>query len=241
MAGRLGLHDLLSTHVRLVPGPGAAHPADKAMTVMSSALAGGDSIDDVDVLRSGTTQQVLGHGVAAPSTVGTFLRRFTWGHARQLDRVSGEVLARAWQAGAGPGAGPFTIDWIRRSARPTGCRSRYRTRHQRAGHGDRPATAPRATPSATAIMAPSQFTSWGKRGGMYVLCARPRPLAWADGRAFVRRRRTWLRRWLITVASMRSPHPAPVSTEGPRPRDRGWGPTWPTRHLNELPSRSPRD
>jgi hypothetical protein len=110
MAGRLGLHDLLSTHVRLVPGPGAAHPADKAMTVISSALAGGDSIDDVDVLRSGTTQQVLGHGVAAPSTVGTFLRRFTWGHARQLDRVSGEVLARAWQAGAGPGAGPFTID-----------------------------------------------------------------------------------------------------------------------------------
>jgi hypothetical protein len=110
LAGRLGLHDLISSYVHLVPGPGAANPGDKAMTVISSALAGGEYIDDVDVLRSGRTRQVLGHGVAAPSTVGTFLRRFTWGHARQLDHVSGDFLARAWHAGAGPGAHPFTID-----------------------------------------------------------------------------------------------------------------------------------
>ena len=46
----------------------------------------------------------------APSTLGTFLRSFRWGHVRQLDRVSRELLARAWQAGAGPGDGPLTID-----------------------------------------------------------------------------------------------------------------------------------
>ena len=58
-------------------------------------LAGGDCIDDCDVLRAGATQAVLGHGVAAPSTIGTYLRSFTWGHARQIDQVAGEALARA--------------------------------------------------------------------------------------------------------------------------------------------------
>jgi hypothetical protein len=53
---------------------------------------------------------VLGFLVKAPSTLGTFLRSFRWGHVRQLDRVSRELLARAWAAGAGPGAAPFTID-----------------------------------------------------------------------------------------------------------------------------------
>ena len=80
------------------------------MTLIHSALAGGDSIDDADVLRSGDTQAVLGHGVLAPSTLGTFLRSFSWGHARQLDKVAGELLVRAWAAGAGPGEAPATID-----------------------------------------------------------------------------------------------------------------------------------
>jgi hypothetical protein len=52
----------------------------------------------------------VGFRVKAPSTLGTFLRSFRWGHVRQLDRVSRELLARAWAAGAGPGAGPLTID-----------------------------------------------------------------------------------------------------------------------------------
>ena len=45
----------------------------------------------------------------APSTLGAFLRSFRWGHVRQLDRVSRELLARAWAAGAGPGDAPLTI------------------------------------------------------------------------------------------------------------------------------------
>ena len=47
----------------------------------------------------------------APSTLGTFLRAFTFGHVRQLDRVLDQALARAWAAGAGPGDGlPLVID-----------------------------------------------------------------------------------------------------------------------------------
>jgi hypothetical protein len=80
------------------------------MTLIHSALAGGEWIEDADRLRAGSTGQVLGHRVAAPSTLDTFLRSFTWGSARQLDHVAGQALARAWQAGAGPGPWPLTID-----------------------------------------------------------------------------------------------------------------------------------
>ena len=80
------------------------------MTLVASALAGGDCIDDADVLRAGGTARVLGFTAKAPSPLGTFLRSFRWSHVRQLDRVSRELLARAWQAGAGPGDAPFTID-----------------------------------------------------------------------------------------------------------------------------------
>ena len=90
--------------------PGRANPGDKMLTLVASALAGGDCIDDADVLRTGGTAQTLGCVVKAPSTLGTFLRSFRWGHVRQLDRVSRELLARAWAAGAGPGDAPFTID-----------------------------------------------------------------------------------------------------------------------------------
>ena len=70
----------------------------------------GDCIDDADVLRTGRTAGTIGCVVKAPSTLGTFLRSFRWGHVRQLDRVSRELLAQAWTAGAGPGDGPLTID-----------------------------------------------------------------------------------------------------------------------------------
>jgi hypothetical protein len=58
--------------------------------------AGATHIDHVDLLRAGATGGVLGHAVMAPSTLGTFLRGFTFGHLRQLDRVLAEVLRRAW-------------------------------------------------------------------------------------------------------------------------------------------------
>jgi len=110
LAQHLGLLELFDEHVDLGDAPGRAHVGHKAMTLIHSALAGGDSIDDADALRAGSTEAVLGHAVLAPSTLGTFLRSFTWGHSRQLDVVAGELLTRAWAAGAGPGEEPFIID-----------------------------------------------------------------------------------------------------------------------------------
>ena len=111
LALRLGLPQLLRKHLDLAGAPGRANTGDKMMTLLASALAGGDRIDDADVLRAGGTARVLGCFTAkAPSTLGTFLRSFRWGHVRQLDWVSRELLARVWKAGAGPGDAPFTIN-----------------------------------------------------------------------------------------------------------------------------------
>ena len=110
LAHHLGLGELVDRHVDLGDAPGRANPGDKLLTLVASALAGGDCIDDADVLRTGRTASAIGCVVKAPSTLGTFLRSFRWGHVRQLDRVSREFLARAWAAGAGPGDAPLTID-----------------------------------------------------------------------------------------------------------------------------------
>ena len=119
LAQHLGLPQLVDRHLDLGQAPGRANTGDKLMTLVASALAGGDCIDDADVLRTGGTACTLGGMVKAPSTppppsrgqaLGTFLRSFRWGHVRQLDRVGRELLARAWAAGAGPGDAPFTID-----------------------------------------------------------------------------------------------------------------------------------
>ena len=110
LAQHLGLRELVDNHVDLGDAPGRANTGDKIVTLVASALAGGDCIADADVLRTGGTAGALGCVVKAPSTLGTFLRSFRWGHVRQLDRVGRELLARAWAAGAGPGDGPLTID-----------------------------------------------------------------------------------------------------------------------------------
>ena len=90
--------------------PGAALPGRKVMSLVHGMLAGADSIDDMNVLRAGSTSLVLGHRVMAPSTLGTFLRAFTFGHVRQLDHVLDQALVRAWESGAGPGELPLVID-----------------------------------------------------------------------------------------------------------------------------------
>ena len=107
---RLGIEQVIDETLELGERAGAARPGRKLLTLVCSALVGGDSIDDADVLRCGETQRVLGHRVMAPSTLGTFLRSFTFGHVRQLDRAFETILGRAWAAGAGPGAEPLMID-----------------------------------------------------------------------------------------------------------------------------------
>ena len=86
---RLGLPELVHNHLDLGRAPGRANTGDKMMTLIASARAGGDCIDDAGVLRTG----------GAARTLGAFLRSFRWGHVRQLDRVSRELLAVA--AGTG--------------------------------------------------------------------------------------------------------------------------------------------
>jgi len=110
LAGRLGLEALVDETVDLGGRTGGALPGRKVLSLVDGMLAGADSIDDMDVLRSGRTRVVLGHRVMAPSTLGTFLRAFTFGHVRQLDRVLGVCLERAWAAGGGPGDRRLVID-----------------------------------------------------------------------------------------------------------------------------------
>jgi hypothetical protein len=111
LADRLGVEELVNESVWLGYGvPGAALPGRKVMSLVHGMLAGADSIDDMNVLRAGSTGLILGHRVMAPSTLGTFLRAFSFGHVRQLDLVLDRSLARAWEAGAGPGDGPLVID-----------------------------------------------------------------------------------------------------------------------------------
>jgi Transposase DDE domain group 1 len=110
LADRLGIEQLVNDSIDLSGGPGGARPGRKVLTLVHAMHLGADSIDDCGVLRSGRTGLVCGHRVLAPSTLGTFLRSFTFGHVRQLDRVLGEALQRAWQAGAGPGEERLVID-----------------------------------------------------------------------------------------------------------------------------------
>ena len=103
---RLGLLGLIERWVRT----GSANPGPKILTVVAAMLAGATHIDHVGMLRAGGAGAVLGFEPMAPSTVGSFLRTFTFGHARQLDAVGSRTLARAWGLGAGPGAGPLVVD-----------------------------------------------------------------------------------------------------------------------------------
>ncbi|HVI38920.1 MAG TPA: IS1380 family transposase [Gaiellales bacterium] len=90
--------------------PGAANAGRKVMALLFAMVLGADRIDDTDVLRAGRTRRLLGGWLPAPSTLGTFLRAFTFGHVRQLDRLLAVCLTRAWRAGAGPGASRLTVD-----------------------------------------------------------------------------------------------------------------------------------
>jgi DDE family transposase len=111
LAERLGIELLAARLVRLrLDRPGAAHAGRKVMALLFAMVLGADSIDDTGVLGAGRTRRLLGGWLPAPSTLGTFLRAFTFGHVRQLDKLLAESLARAWKAGAGPGDGRLVID-----------------------------------------------------------------------------------------------------------------------------------
>jgi Transposase DDE domain group 1 len=108
---RLGIERLAVRLVRLRRDrPGAANAGRKVMALVYAMLLGADCIDDCELLRAGRTRRLLGGWLPAPSTLGTFLRAFTFGHVRQLDRLLAETITRAWRAGAGPGEGRLVVD-----------------------------------------------------------------------------------------------------------------------------------
>ena len=109
LAQRIGLGELMDRRLGLAEH--GANSGAKALTVIGSILAGGDSIDDTVLLRAGAARE-LSDATRAPSTVASWLRARKWSHVRRLDAVSRDVLARAWAAGAGPAdlAAPLTID-----------------------------------------------------------------------------------------------------------------------------------
>ena len=111
LAQRLGIEPLAARLVVLRGDrPGAANAGRKVVAILYAMVMGADNIDDCGVLRAGRTRRLLGGWIPAPSTLGTFLRAFTFGHVRQLDRLLAESLTRAWKAGAGPGDGRLVID-----------------------------------------------------------------------------------------------------------------------------------
>ena len=101
----LGLPQLVDRHLDLGRAPGRANTGDKVMTLGRAPTTPTCCAPAGRLARIGCT-------VKAPATLGTFLRSFRWGHVRQLDRVSRELLAPADQARAGPGDAPFTIDLV---------------------------------------------------------------------------------------------------------------------------------
>ena len=110
LASRLQLEKLVNDTVRMTGRIGGALPGRKVLTLVHAICAGSSHIDHADMLRSGKSASVLDHRVMAPSTLGTFLRAFTFGHVRQLESVIAETLRRAWRMGAGPGKERLVID-----------------------------------------------------------------------------------------------------------------------------------
>lgn len=110
LVARLGLEALVDATVRFTDRAGGFKPGRKVLTLVHAMVAGASHIGHADRLRAGATGRVLGHRVMAPSTLGSFLRAFSFGHVRQLDAVIAESLRRAWALGTGPGAARLVVD-----------------------------------------------------------------------------------------------------------------------------------
>jgi hypothetical protein len=94
LASRLGLEDLCNSAIRLTGRPGGFQPGRKVLTLVPAMVAGASHIDHADILRTGSPAKVLPHRVMAPSTLGTFLRSFSFGHIRQFEKVIGKSLEK---------------------------------------------------------------------------------------------------------------------------------------------------
>jgi len=129
LAERCGLSTLLVEHVKIA-AKGGANAAAKILALIAGMVCGADSIDDMDLLRHGGMPRLFDR-IRAPSTLGTFLRLFTFGHVRQLDAVAARLLpALAAAVPLLPGADQYTIVDIDDTVRAT-----YGYAKQGAGRG----------------------------------------------------------------------------------------------------------
>ncbi len=118
LAERAGLARLVGQHVK-IGKPGGVNPHLKVPALVAGMVAGADSIEDMDLLRHGGMDRLFS-GVRAPSTLGTFLRSFTFGHVRQLDAVAARLLVNlATQVPLLPGAGQIAFVDVDDTVKPT--------------------------------------------------------------------------------------------------------------------------
>src|SRR4051812_33254779 len=90
LAERAGLHQLVAEHLT-VPGSAGANTVVKVPALVAGMVAGADSIDDMGLLRHGGMDRLFSE-VRAPTTLGTCLRGFRFGHVRQLDAIASRLL-----------------------------------------------------------------------------------------------------------------------------------------------------
>jgi hypothetical protein len=129
LADRCGLSALLAEHVKIA-AKGGVNAAAKILAIVAGMICGADSIEDMDLLRHGGMPRLF-TGIRAPSTLGSFLRLFTFGHVRQLDAVAARLLpALARSVPVLPGADQFVIVDIDDTVRQT-----YGYAKQGAGRG----------------------------------------------------------------------------------------------------------
>ena len=106
LAESAGLRDLADEHLT-VPSDKGANAGLKVTSLVAGMVAGADSIDDMALLRQGGMGRMFAKAYA-PSTLGSFLRTFTFGHVRQLDAIASRFLialaglSRILNAGTGP-------------------------------------------------------------------------------------------------------------------------------------------
>src|SRR5690606_26778223 len=112
LADRAGLERLGDEHLS-VPGDKGANAGLKLSSLVAGMAAGADSIDDMALLRHGAMGKIF-HRPYAPSTLGSFLRSFTFGHVRQLDAIASRFLLSLAEhsqlLGAREDAGPVMVD-----------------------------------------------------------------------------------------------------------------------------------
>ncbi len=128
---RCGLPNLVESTLTL-KASGGVNARLKVPALIGGMVAGADSMNDVDLLRHGGMNRLF-TGVRAPSTLGTFLRSFTFGHVRQLDAVAARFPARLARATPAPIKPPTSV-WTTPSGRFTATPSRASVRlHRREG------------------------------------------------------------------------------------------------------------